>query len=41
MMTKVRVTVCAKRLIFFTHPKMIGDDWSAAQGTQKVTLPSV
>jgi hypothetical protein len=26
---------------FFTHPKMIGDDWSAAQGTQKVTLPSV
>ena len=26
---------------FFTHPKMIGDDGTAAQGTQKVTLPSV
>ena len=41
MMTKVCVTVCAKCLIFFTPPNMIGDDWSAAQGTQKVTLPSV
>ena len=41
MMTKVCVTVCAKCLIFFTHPKMIGDDGTAAQGTQKVTLPSV